>query len=337
MEVDLQLCRFHGPEILELRIPDIIRRHGGPISLTQILAGISDAPSPDITCLERIMRVLVRKKIFSAQEASNSGDTLYGLTHSSRWLLTESGSEPSLAPLVVMENHPVRMAPWHYLSQCVREGGSAFVKAHGQDVWEFGLENPEFNKRFNEGMACTAKTVMSGVISGYKDGFDNIGSVVDVGGGTGQTISEIVKSYPHIKGINFDLPHVVAAAPKYEGVTNIGGDMFQEIPQADAVLMKWVLHDWSDEDCIKILNKCKKAIPEGRGKVIIVEIVLKPEGQGIFDYTGLVVDLNMLATCNGGRERTEPEWKKLLQEAGFPRYNIITVNALPSVIEAYPI
>ncbi|KAI4331922.1 hypothetical protein L6164_016868 [Bauhinia variegata] len=324
---------------VELRIPDIIRRHGGPISLTQILAGISDAPSPDITCLARIMRQLVRRKIFSAHQAIDAVDTLYGLTHSSRWLFSESGSgsEPSLAPMVLIDNHPWAMAPWHYLSHCVREGGFAFKKAHGREIWEFASENSEFNKLFNDGMACTAKIVMSAIISGYKDGFESVGSLVDVGGGIGETVSEVVKSYPHIKCINFDLPHVVANASKCEGVTHVGGDMFQAIPKADAVFMKWIMHNWSDESCIKILTNCKEAIAEETGKVIIVDHVLKPEGDGLFDDTGFVSDLLMLAHGSGGRERTESEWKKILQEAGFPRYKIITIKALPSIIEAYPI
>ncbi|KAI4331920.1 hypothetical protein L6164_016866 [Bauhinia variegata] len=173
---------------VERRIPDIIHRHGEPISLPQILAGISDAPSPDITCLERLMRLLVRRNIFSAHQASDAGDTLYGLTHSSRWLLSESGSgsEPSLAPMVLMDSHPWMTAPWHYLSQCVREGGCAFKKAHGREIWEFASENSEFNKLFNDGMACTAGIVMSAIISGYKDGFETesqiFGSVFTVVG-----------------------------------------------------------------------------------------------------------------------------------------------------------
>lgn len=97
------------------------------------------------------------------------------------------------------------------------------------------------------------------------------------------------------------------------------------------------MHDWSDENCIKILKNCKKAIPEGRGKVIIVEFVLRPEGDGLFDDSGFAFDLLMIAHTSGGRERTEIEWKNLLQRAGFPRYKIVPIPALPSIIEAYPI
>ncbi|KAJ7981428.1 O-methyltransferase [Quillaja saponaria] len=281
------------------------------------------------------MRLLVRRDIFAAHHPSDGGDTLYDLTHSSKWLIHDSYM--SLAPMLLMENHPWLMKPWHYFSQCVRQGGSAFQKAHGREIWDFSLENPEFNKLFNDGMTCTSKIVIRAILTEYKDEFESIGSLVDVGGGIGWNMAEIVKSYPHIKGINFDLPHVVATAPTYDGaVTHVGGDMFQTIPNADAVFMKWILHDWSDEDCIKILKNCRKAIPEKGGKLIIVESVLKADGNGVFDEIGVVFDLLMIAHTSGGRERSELEWKRILKEGGFPHYKIIKIQALPSIIEAYP-
>uniref|UniRef100_A0A2N9EWF4 O-methyltransferase C-terminal domain-containing protein n=1 Tax=Fagus sylvatica TaxID=28930 RepID=A0A2N9EWF4_FAGSY len=282
-----------------------------------------------------IIDMHVRRKIFTAHHPSEGGgDTLYGLTHSSRWLLHDS--KMSLAPLLLMEDHPWLMARWHCLSQCVKEGGIAFNKVHGREIWDFASENPEFNNLFNDGMACTARIVMSAIVSVYKDGFGCVGSLVDVGGGTGSAVAEIVKSFPHIKGINFDLPHVVATAPMYDGVKHVGGDMFQAIPNADAVFMKWIMHDWSDEICVKILKNCRKAIPEESGKVIIVDVVLQPDGNGLFDDTGLVFDLLMLAHTSDEKERTELEWKKVLEGGGFPRYNIIKIPALPSIIEVYP-
>ncbi|KAI3440725.1 uncharacterized protein J3R85_003170 [Psidium guajava] len=97
------------------------------------------------------------------------------------------------------------------------------------------------------------------------------------------------------------------------------------------------MHDWGDEDCIKILRNCKKAIPKKNGKVILAEIVLKPEGDGMFDEMGVVFDLLMIAHSSGGKERDEVKWKKILEEGGFPRYNIIKIPSLLSIIEAYPL
>lgn len=101
--------------------------------------------------------------------------------------------------------------------------------------------------------------------------------------------------------------------------------------------MQWVLHDWSDEHCVKILKNCRKAIPEKTGKVIIVEHVLRPEGNEPFTDVGIAFDMLLLAHNAGGKERTEENWKWLFKETGFARYNIIKINALPSIIEAYPI
>ena len=102
------------------------------------------------------------------------------------------------------------------------------------------------------------------------------------------------------------------------------------------ILLQWVLHVWSDEHCIKILKNCRKAISEKIGKVIIVDIILEKDNNDLFDETHIVIDLLMMALTSGGKERTELEWKKLLEEGGFPRYKIIKIPTVPSIIEAYP-
>ncbi|XP_038705025.1 desmethylxanthohumol 6'-O-methyltransferase-like [Tripterygium wilfordii] len=322
---------------IQLRIPDIIYSHGAPISLSQIASGI-DSPSPDMGYLDRIMRYLVRKNIFSSHQSSDGGETLFGLTDTSRWLLHDS--DLSLNSMVIMQNHPWLLAPWHCFAQCVKDGGIAFKKAHGCEVWDFASQNPEFNNLSNDAMACTNKAIMKAFFLGYKDGLSSstVQTLVDVGGGTGAVLAEIVKVYPHIKGINFDLPLVVATAPEYVGISHVGGDMFEAIPNADEVFMKWVLHDWRDEDCVKILRNCRKVIPEKTGKLVLVEVVVdEDENENeSFGNTGFVFDLLMIAHASGGKERTELEWKKLLKEGGFPRYKIIKIPAITSIIEAYP-
>ncbi|KAL0537118.1 hypothetical protein IC582_026088 [Cucumis melo] len=321
---------------VELHLADIINSHGSPISLSQIsssIAASNPSSSPQISYLNRIMRLLVRRNIFAAHHPSDGGDTLYGLTHSSKWLLRDSPL--TLAPMAFSELHQWMVSPWLCFTEAVKEGGSPFKIAHGLDIWDFASKNPQFNHFFNDAMASTSKVVMNAILSVYQDGFNSLDSLADVGGGIGGSISEIVKAFPHIKGINYDLPHVISTAPVYEGVTHIGGDMFEDIPKVDAIFMKWILHDWNDKECVKILENCKKAIPEKRGKVIIVEVVLNKEGKGAFDDTKFYFDLLMLAHTNG-KERTEKEWKTILEEAGFSRYNLIPLPALVSIIEAYP-
>ncbi|XP_057248282.1 chavicol O-methyltransferase-like [Beta vulgaris subsp. vulgaris] len=148
------------------------------------------------------------------------------------------------------------------------------------------------------------------------------GSLVDVGCGVERLVANIVKTYPHIKGINFDVPHVVANAPLHPGVTHVGGDIFKEIPSAENIIIKSVLHDWDDEDCLRILKNCQKAVSQKKGnKVIIVDIVLHPDGEGLFDDAAIALDMLMMTNCIGGKERTENQWNKLLKEAGFTHLN----------------
>ncbi|KAM3682526.1 hypothetical protein ACJW31_12G079000 [Castanea mollissima] len=237
------------------------------------------------------MRSLVRKKILTAHNPLYGGDTLYGLTPASKWLLHDA--ELSLVPMVLMENHPRQLAPWHCLSQCVKEGGTAFKKAHGCKMWDFASKNPDFNKIFNDAMACSSKIVMGVVLEEYKDGFDCLGSLVDVG------------------------------APIRNGVSHVGGYMFESIPKATAIFMK-------------ILKNFRNAISEKIGKVIIVDFILEKDNNDLFDETCMVFDLLMMAHTSGGKQRTELEWKNLLEEGGFPHYKITKIPTIPSIIEAYP-
>ncbi|KAI3896762.1 hypothetical protein MKW98_009615 [Papaver atlanticum] len=323
---------------VELGIPDIINSHGRSVTMSEIIDSLKTTTSsssfPDADYLTRIMRLLVRNRVFASKFDQESNQVCYDLTPSSKWLLKDS--EFNLSPFILAELEPLLLKPWQYMATCVKEGGFPFKKAHGYEIWDFALANPTFNRLFNNGMRCTAEIIINAVLVNYKDGFDGIGSLVDVGGGTGAMITEIVKANPHIRGINFDRPHVIAAAPVHPAIMHVGGDMFADIPKADAIIMKWIMHDWGDEDCVKILKNCYKAIPKTKnGKLIIVDCILQPNGDGPFDKTGLAFDLLMMAHASGGKERTEAEWKLLLNNAGFPRYNIIQIPSIPSIIEAF--
>ncbi|XP_010690135.2 (R,S)-reticuline 7-O-methyltransferase isoform X2 [Beta vulgaris subsp. vulgaris] len=324
--------------IVELGVADIINSHGHPISVSQIAAHFG-SKSPDLRCLKRVMQVLVRRDFFTTVNANptefGEDDTLYWLTPASMLLLQHDNDDLSYSPMVLMQHHPHLLAAMHHLSAAIKGGGIAFEKAHGCPIWDFLSADQEVNRLFHDGLACTAKIGFRGIASQYVDVFADVKSVVDVGGGTGAALNEIVKAYPHIKGINFDLPHVIAIAPKYEGVTHVEGDMFKAIPTADVAILKSILHDWNDEDCIKILKNCRKAIPEKTGKLILFETLLHQEGAESMEGILLASDLLMIAHTGGGKERTELECNTLLQNAGFPRYRLITKPGLPSIIEAY--
>ncbi|XVE66029.1 hypothetical protein DITRI_Ditri08aG0048700 [Diplodiscus trichospermus] len=329
--------------VVELGVPDALNSHPNgpsqPMTLSEIAARIP-FPTLDIHRLSRVMRFLSYKKVFDVTIDKESGDVMYGITNSSKWLLTKSESEleESLVPVVLLATHPCALASWNCLSASIAEGGRcAFSRANGSTLYDFQSKNYEYKKVFSEAMACNSKVVMKEVLKYYKDGFINVGSIVDVGGGSGAAVAEIVKAHPHIKGFNFDLPYVVASAPEYPNVTHVGGDMFAAVPHADAIFLKWILQNWSDEKCVQILKNCRKALQERNGKVIIVDAVVgpRPQGDSLFDVEVLRYDLKMLVMTPSGKERSEDEWKKVLKEGGVSQYKIIKIPFFVSIIEAY--
>ncbi|EXB94571.1 3'-hydroxy-N-methyl-(S)-coclaurine 4'-O-methyltransferase [Morus notabilis] len=324
---------------IDLGMADAIANHGRPMTLLEL----SSALDCDLQNLHRVMRFLVNHGIFKEIIIRNE-DTVptayYAQTHSSRRLMRTG--ENSMAAFILMQSSPPAKAAWHCLSACVKgKATSAFEVVHGEDVWKHAEANPAQSQLINEAMACLARVIVSAIIDGCLDMFEGVETLVDVGGGTGTIMRRLVKACPWIsKGITFDLPHVVSLAEQCEGIEYVGGDMFEFIPKADAVLLVAVLHDWGDDECIRILKKCRKAIPKDKGKVIIVEVVIGNKEQQKEDNklndVGLVLDMAMMALTHKGKERTLDEWAYVLREAGFSRHTVRSIAAIQSVIEAFP-
>ncbi|XP_062118118.1 acetylserotonin O-methyltransferase-like [Humulus lupulus] len=328
---------------IELGIADAIESHGGPMSLLDLSSALSCAPPT----LHRIMRFLVNRRIFKENRNDIVQGCLYAQTALSR-LLLKSGQR-SMASFVLLESSHPMLAPWHGLSALVKaqatDSLTPFEAANGKDVWSYAAANPGHSQLINEAMACNARVTVAAILDDCAEVFDGIGTIVDVGGGNGTTMQLLVKGCPWIhQGINFDLPHVVSAALKSDGVVHVGGDMFDSVPKADAAFLMWVLHDWGDEECIQILNKCREAISD-KGKLIIVESVIENKDQP--DHVvkekmklkdvGLFLDMVMMVHTEKGKERTLEEWAYVLAQAGFTRYNVRSINgAVSSVIEAFP-
>ncbi|RVW60965.1 Caffeic acid 3-O-methyltransferase 1 [Vitis vinifera] len=228
----------------------------------------------------------------------------------------------SVAPLLLMNQDKVLMESWYYLKDAVLDGGIPFNKAYGMTAFEYHGTDPRFNKVFNNGMSGHSTITMKKILEAYK-GFEGLTSIVDVGGGTGATLNMIISKYPTIKGINFDLPHVIDDAPSYPGVENVGGDMFVSVPKGDAIFMKWICHDWSDAHCLKFLKNCYQALPDN-GKVIVAECILPVAPDTSLATKGVVhIDVIMLAHNPGGKERTEKEFEALAKGAGFQGFKVV--------------
>ncbi|KAL9276867.1 hypothetical protein ACSQ67_025579 [Phaseolus vulgaris] len=200
-------------------------------------------------------------------------------------------------------------------------------------IWDYAGRDPKLNQLFNDAMASDAQLVSNVVIERCSGVFKGLESLVDVGGGTGIMAKAIAKSFPHIDCTVFDLPHVVANLKGCENLKYVGGDMFESVPPADAVLLKWILHDWNDEQCVKILKKCKEGI---KRKVIVIDMVVESEEEDFESTeTKLLVDM-VVMVLYPGKERTEKEWAKIIFSAGFSDYKITRVVGLRSLIEIYP-
>ncbi|PSS31563.1 (RS)-norcoclaurine 6-O-methyltransferase [Actinidia chinensis var. chinensis] len=241
-----------------------------------------------------------------------------------------------MASFLLLQSSPALLATWHGLSaRVLTNGPSAFETTHGKDIWSYVETNPALSKLFNESMACDARRVVPEIINGCPGLLDGLDSLVDVGGGNGTTMRLLVKACDWIRDINFDLPHVVSDAPACVRVEHVGGDMFDSVPNADAAFLMWVLHDWGDDECIRILKNCREAISKDKRKVIIVEAVVE-EKEDKLGHVRLMLDMVMMAFTNNGKQRTSKEWAHLLREAGFSRYTVTQIKSVKSVIEAYP-
>ncbi|CAF1840983.1 hypothetical protein Bca4012_030853 [Brassica carinata] len=163
---------------------------------------------------------------------------------------------------------------------------------------------------------------MNKVLEVYR-GFEDVKTLVDVGGGNGTAISLVISKYRHIKGINLDLACVIDDAPLYPGVEHVSGDMFTEIPKGDVMFLKWILHCWNDEDCVKILKNCTRSLSE-TGKVIIVDVLkpTQPNIKDLYSTNAFAKDMVMLTFLSGGRERSLPEFQTLAFASGFRRFQI---------------
>ncbi|KAL2337117.1 hypothetical protein Fmac_011563 [Flemingia macrophylla] len=182
-------------------------------------------------------------------------------------------------------------------------------KVHGMSFYE-GMADPMLNNIFNKAMANLGIIEMKKILETYT-GFEEISSLVDVGGGIGQNLNMIISKYPSIKGINFDLPRVIQNAPIYPGIQHFEGDMFESVPKGDAILLKAILHNWSDEKCTKILTNCYKALPEN-GKVIVVDFIM-PEAVHFTEVNKMITGMDNLMYVVDGIERTEKEFENLCQ------------------------
>ncbi|KAF8379826.1 hypothetical protein HHK36_029275 [Tetracentron sinense] len=306
---------------IELDVLETISRAGpgAHLSPSEIASHLPTHNPEAPIMLDRMLRLLASYSVLTCSlttHADGKLQRLYGLAPVCKYFIPNEDGV-SMAPVMFLLQDKVFMDSWHCLKDAVLEGGIPFNKVHGMHAFEYPGKDPRFNQVFNKAMFNHTTVIMKKILETYK-GFEELKEVVvDVGGGVGTTVSMITSKYPHVKGINFDLPHVIDHAPPYPGVEHVGGDMFVSVPKGDAIFMKWILHDWSDDHCLKLLKNCYEALPE-HGKVIVVEGILPVLPEVNTAAKGLCqIDLVMLTQNPGGKERTQQELVALANGAGF--------------------
>ncbi|KAI3837473.1 hypothetical protein MKW92_035728 [Papaver armeniacum] len=327
---------------VQLEIAETIHNHGTPMSISELAAKLPIHQPVNTDRLYRVMRYLVHMKLFHKETTSalNGGSVQitekYSLAPPAKYLIR--GSQDSMVPAIlgILVDADL-LAPWHILKDSLTGNCNVFEKALGKTYADYMGENAEMNQIYNEAMAFDSGLLTSALVNECKSAFgDEIKTLVDVGGGTGTAVTAISKAFPNIKCTLFDLPHVIADSPEIPTIRKVSGDMFKSIPSADAIFMKNVLHDWNDDECIQILMRCKDVVSPG-GKLIIVEMVLDIDSIHPYSNLRLTSDIDMMVN-NGGKERTEEEWKKLFDAAGFGSFRITQLSAgfaAQSVIEVY--
>ncbi|KAK1427729.1 hypothetical protein QVD17_16423 [Tagetes erecta] len=304
---------------IKLNVLDTIAEAGpnARLSAHEITARLSisndDAPNK----LDRMLQLLASYSIVTCAQGDHESKhvRVYGLAPVAKHFI-QNEDRVSFGPMMDLQQDEVTIKSWLKLKDSVVEGGTALDKVTGMQVYEYMALDPRFTGVFNKAMKDTSTILMKNILKHY-DGFNNVQTLVDVGGGLGGNLYMIVSKYKNIKGINFDLPTMIRRAPQFPGVEHVEGDMFDSVPQGDAIFLKWIVHGWGDEDCIKFLKNCHRALPED-GKVIIVEKIVSflPDTSSSMK-ADTNVDALMLTLTHGGKERTEEEFLTLAIESGF--------------------
>jgi O-methyltransferase domain/Dimerisation domain len=288
---------------------------------------LAESTGAHAASLYRVLRALASLGIFVERDPG-----FFEMTPMSEYLRT--GVPGSMRAAAIMFGEEWHYRPWGQVLHSVKTGQTAFSHLFGQEAFPYLAANEAASTIFNEAMTGASSVGNAAVAAAYD--FSNAGRVVDVAGGHGSLIAEILKANPAVQGILFDQPSVVAGAKSLLKAAGLmdrceidGGDFFEAVPRGGAVyIVKYIIHDWDDDRALMILKNVHRAMDAG-SKILLVENVIKP---GNDPCPGKVLDIEMLVLA-GGRERTEQEYRALFAVAGFELTKIIPTQTTLSLIE----
>ena len=245
----------------------------------------------------------------------------------------------SMRPMTLFFGDETTLKSWQSLLHSVTTGEPAFEHVFGAQHFDYLSRHPDKAKIFDDAMVSISSMMNTAIAKAYD--FSSISTIVDIAGGYGSTLCTILKAHPALRGILFDMPHVIEGARQYiaeQGIADrcevVAGDFFQSLPQgADAYFMKHIIHDWDDERCVKILRNCHAAMPS-HGKLLVAERIVPPGNTPSYSKLS---DLVMLVMTPGGRERTEAQYRKLFEAGGFKLTRLVPTESEHTVLEGVKI
>ena len=289
---------------------------------------LAEATGTDSQVLYRVLRALASFGVFVETD-----DRQFDLTEQARFLCDDPRG--TLREFVLYFGSDWRRRTWDELINTLRTGDPCFDLAFGEPVFEYLQKHPHRAAVYNNVQASNSEILAPQIAAVYD--FSQFGTLMDVGGGHGFLLTAILKTTPGLKGVLFDMPGVSKEDEgllEREGVidrcTIVEGSFFDGVPKgADAIIMKSIIHDWDDDNATRILEHCRDAVgPDG--KVLVCEVLLP--GRNDPGVTKLL-DLEMLA-ISGGRERTEPEFRRILERAGLKLQNVYSTRVGTSILES---
>jgi len=294
----------------------------GPMSVEEL----AEVTSTNSDALYRLLRALASVGIFAEGESCQ-----FSLTPLAEPLQSDvPGSKRALALMSGDE----QFRSWAEIDYSIQTGKIAFEKVFGKPIFDYLSDNPDKARIFDAAMVGIHGRESNSVLDAYD--LSELSVVADIGGGNGSQLTTVLEKHTNVKGILFDLPHVVDRAKErlekaglLDRCEVVGGNFFQSVPEgADAYMMRHIIHDWDDAKSLTILRNCHAAM-SSTSKLLIVESVIPPGNE---PFGGKLLDLVMLL-IPGGKERTEDEYRTLLDEAGLELSRIVPTSTEISVIE----
>jgi O-methyltransferase domain/Dimerisation domain len=308
----------------KLNIADLLR--DGPLTAGEMAERVGSEPEATY----RLLRMLSGFSVFAEQD-----DGRFTLTPMAEALRTDVPD--SMHGIAMLMGHPLLWEDWGHLTESIRTGEASLPKLRGMSGYEFLTANPDYAAVFFQGMGSLSGTETEPVLAAYD--FSKFGTIVDVGGGRGTLLAGILRQATGSRGILYDSQFATADAGAVLEDAGVSGrcviehgTYFDRLPTgADAYVLKHILHDFPEAECLAILENIRSAIAAD-GSMLLIEYVLPGNNER---HIGNIIDLWLLLLL-GAKERTRSQYSELFAKAGFKLTSVVPTGAPVSIIEAVP-